>query len=353
MNTKLKIKSENVYSWLVVAVVALISLFLLRYASSVAEGVVDGIALCIEQVIPSLYPFLILTSFLGKQNIHFSENNPVSRVFTRLLHLPSHCLPGAVMAAVGGFPAGLKLTESLYQSKQITHPQAKIMAACCHHAGPAFLITAVGQNMFGSKQAGLVLMSSTLLSAFLLGLLAAKRTEHPQNMKMQPRTSQPFAASLVSSVAAGAKAMYTACIWICIFMGLFRGIEAIFGSLPSGCYLFAEVTTGCMHCADMGSLPLAAAACGFGGFCVHCQMLPVLLHLKIKYRYFFMYRLLHSALAYGICFLLEKLFLPTITVSLSLQREGSLLLSAPQILLLGAISAVLIWDTAPKRQKDY
>lgn len=337
---------------LMIAMVALTAVFLLARAESIADGVGEGIVLAVNQVIPSLYPFLILTSFLSRQNISIPESSWIARVFTRLFKLPPHCLISAVMAAVGGFPAGLKMTEELRQSGRLTDVQTRIMTACCFHAGPAFLITAVGQNMFGSRKAGLLLMSSTLLSSFITGLIAAAGKEAPKEQMPQAPAAASLSETLVASVTAAAKAMYAACIWICIFMGVFRGLEAVFGTLPSVMYLLAEVTTGCMRCAERTSLPLAAAACAFGGFCVHCQMLPTLVNIKIKYRYFLRYRFIHSLLAYGICLILEKIFAPAVTASLSVHSGGELLLSVPQLLLLGTISAVLIWDTAPKRQKD-
>lgn len=196
-------------------------------------------------------------------------------------------------------------------------------------------------------------MCSTLLSAFLTGLIAAKGKEAPQHIPPQTSAAMPLTETLVSSVAAAARAMYAACIWICIFMGVFRGLETVFGSLPHFAYLIGEVTTGCMRCAEWGSLPSAAAACAFGGICVHCQMLPILVNLKIKYRHFFRYRLIQGILAYGICLILEKIFAPTATAAVVMQHDRGLLLSAPQLLLMIAISAVLIWDTAPKRQKNY
>ena len=96
---------------LMIAMVALTAVFLLARAESIADGVGEGIVLAVNQVIPSLYPFLILTSFLSRQNISIPESSWIARIFTRLFKLPTHCLISAVMAAVGGFPAGLKMTE--------------------------------------------------------------------------------------------------------------------------------------------------------------------------------------------------------------------------------------------------
>ena len=103
MKTIAATKTSRLPAMLMIAMVALTAVFLLARAESIADGVGEGIVLAVNQVIPSLYPFLILTSILSRQNIFISENNRIVRIFTRLFKLPPHCLISAVMAAVGGF----------------------------------------------------------------------------------------------------------------------------------------------------------------------------------------------------------------------------------------------------------
>ena len=323
------------------------AVFLLAKAQSIGEGIRAGIKIALEQVIPSLYPFMILTILLGNLQPLFLLPQRKDR-HRRVL--PPGCLPAILMSMIGGYPAGLKLISDMRERNQITPEHAEILSAFCFNSGPAFLLSVVGKNMFGATRAGIFLLAATSLSSIFCAFATMKNLKPQTENKSEQAAAAPLGNILVSAVSSAAHAVCSAALWICLFQGVIFGLEDIFGALPEQIRIFMEVTDGCSICAQRGNLPLAAAACAFGGFCVHCQILPFLQKCKIKYRYFFKYRLYHSLLSYFVCWLLIKIF--PIAASAQPIATSGFRFDGFSVCILLLLSAALIWDTAPNIQKS-
>lgn len=331
------------------AVTALVVVFLLTQSKSIGEGIKEGMTLALEQVIPALYPFMILTIMIGTFLTGFQNTTKKAKAGKRAFRFSTVCLIPFVLSLVGGYPAGLKLISDLERKEQLTPAQAQILSAFCFNSGPAFLITVVGKNIFGSTKAGVALFLSGSIAAILCAAIATRKGQ-PSAASEIPAQPVSLSNALVSSVEKAARAVGSAAIWICLFQGLVYGLENCFGTLPDEIKIFLEVTTGCAVCAEKRSLPLASAACAFGGFCVHCQILPIIKEAKIKYRYFFKYRLLHSALSYFLTSLWVKMMPPEAVFAPT--GGAQIRFDGLSIALLLLISMAFIWDTAPRKEKQ-
>lgn len=331
---------------------------LLIFADGAAQGIREGMSICVDTVLPSLLPFLILSSFLGQLHIPFRRNGLVDRVCRLLFHLRAEHAVRILLSFVSGYPVGLRSCAAAYSEGRIDDDEAAILSAFCLNAGPAFLITAVGRNMFHSASVGLILFISVSLSSVLTGVLASlPRRGHCE--KKTGRTigaadrneSGDMAERLIRAVNDAGRAVLGVSLWIIAF-GAVRGVlSAAFGDFPEWLTVFAEVTDGCEVCATNGAPALAAAVCAFGGLCVHCQVLPCLKTIKIKYRHFFKYRMIHSFLSYGLCRLLLGLSRVGVETLAAQDATPHRSFGALQIALLLLLCLSLIADTAPKNTR--
>ena len=92
-----------------------------------AGGVLRGLSVCYETVIPALFPFLVLSRLLLESRAA-SALGLLLRPYTRLLGLHSPKAPAAMLCGVlGGFAGGAKAVDVLYRTGELTAAEAR----CC------------------------------------------------------------------------------------------------------------------------------------------------------------------------------------------------------------------------------
>ncbi len=307
------VKFKKHFFELAVTVILLFIMF--KMPQTVGNGVKNGLEICVYTIIPSLFPFLILSTYIVRSEMFspfFRFFSPVSRTFFRQ---PECTVPVILMSFIGGFPIGAKMTSSLLESGKITKNQAQRLLLFCFNGGPAFTITAVGINMLGSVKAGVIIYVSVCLSSLILGFISAlfddKKKVEKTLFKEDKMTSLVLSASVTDSV----NTIFSMCAWIVLFSALTECINTL--NLSHGVLLFTnsvtEVTKGCTVACNELSIPVISAIIGFGGFCIHCQIYGFISQSGLKYTRFLVVRIINSALSAVICFVLLLKFPVTVS----------------------------------------
>ncbi|MEI3013654.1 MAG: hypothetical protein V8T36_02195 [Ruthenibacterium lactatiformans] len=125
-----------------------------------AGGVLRGLSVCYETVIPALFPFLVLSRLLLESRAA-SALGLLLRPDTRLLGLHSPKAPAAMLCGVlGGFAGGAKAVDVLYRTGELTAAEAALLLVCTIGSGPGFVVSSVGALMLGSAGAGWLLLGA-------------------------------------------------------------------------------------------------------------------------------------------------------------------------------------------------
>ena len=69
---------------------------------------------------------------------------------TRLLRLPDAAAPVLLASMIGGDPTGAQAVLSFTEAGRLEAQDASRLLRCSVNAGPAFVVIAVGERMFGS-----------------------------------------------------------------------------------------------------------------------------------------------------------------------------------------------------------
>jgi sporulation integral membrane protein YlbJ len=285
---------------------------LLVFPAEAAGGAKNGIGYCLQILVPSLYPFMVLAVFVVKSGLSEKIGGVFEAPAQRILKLPGSCAAPILMSAIGGYPTGARSIAALYESGAISEKQAARMLCFCVNAGPAFVISAVGVGFLKSAQAGVILFSSQLLASMILsvicGITAQRETPLP---KIKPQRGKRAAHALVSSASDAARAMINLCCFVVLFAAFLNLLRIGVKEPHAAAALSAvmEVTGGCSDLARLG-VPLWAFsfAIGWGGICVHFQVFSSVADIRIKLSRFIFFRLLHGVLAALITAELVRLF---------------------------------------------
>lgn len=280
------------------------------FSEECKDGAVDGILLCLGVLVPSLFPFFILSSFLaetGILNVLTPVLDPVAKL---LLGSKGVCLVPPILSLVGGYPVGARAVAALYKNGSISKSEAERLSCICCSAGPGFLVTFVGVSLLCSKDAGIILLVSQIISVILLCVFSRFIFGKADLSKEKPvkKADLSVCEALISSVNSAVKSAAGMCGFVIAFSVICNVLTAGFGADNTLGRIFVsllEITTGVSFVSGEVSLELLAALTGFGGICVHLQIFRELKGVPFSKIRFYIFRLIQSA----VCLVSAKLLL--------------------------------------------
>ena len=306
---------------------ALCALFLLIVASDTAiERAAYGLRLCWELILPSLFPFFVVSSQLGRLGFPKLAGQQLAPLARRMFRTSGAGMTALLIGLTGGYPLGAAYIAELEERGEIGSEEAARLLGFCNNSGPAFLIGAIGTGIFGSSGIGLLLYLSHVLAAVLSGLLLRSRTGFDAPETAPPLSAPPsFARALSEAVRQSVPALLNVCGFVVFFTvfcgfldaaGFLDALAARLALLPglgeiqarSLLLGFWELGGGIGALRGLaptpGNLALAAALVGWGGVSVQFQTLAVLADSKMKTSLHlagrFMSAVIGAALAYGL-----------------------------------------------------
>jgi sporulation integral membrane protein YlbJ len=314
--------------------IAKIGLFLVfvlfaLHSKEVIESARGGLDLCLYVVIPSLFPFFVLSQLFVKWRLCDNLGQYLTPLSYLLFRMRGVCFIPFLLGVTSGYPVGVRSILSLRKEGLCTETEANFMLTFCSNCGPAFLVGSVGTALFGSPTLGWVLYGSHVASALLCGVLFSflppfrKQPMIRPNPKIKKQEEIAILPSFLTAVGDSFSLILGVCafiIFFCVVIGLLSAIGAtsVLGELL-GAYFpalssqtatclvagFLEMTRGIQLASQLPG-PLqpalcAALLCAFSGLSIHFQVLFLLKDSTLKKWPYFLGKTLHSLLATVLC----------------------------------------------------
>lgn len=279
------------------AVLAAAALLLLR-PEAAAQAVRDGLALCANTVLPSLFPFFAVVSLLLQLGLAGSLQGLCAPFMGPMFHLRGVCALPLLTGLLGGYPSGAKTAADLYRQGQITRREAEVLLGFCDNCGPGFLLGYVGAGILGDTRAGAYLFLIHVCSALLVGMVLCRLCRDRGSALLGSNLPAPvisFPQALTSAVS-GALA---STLSICAFVVLFRVLAALPPvRLPAPLLGALEMVTGIAALAPgRAGFVAAAVIAGWGGLSVHCQALSVTAAAELSFRWHWVGKAMQAAVS--------------------------------------------------------
>lgn len=149
------------------AAVALCLVIYFCSTQTIISAVKEGLLLCFEVVIPSLYIFIVICNILSGLKCTQMIAVPFMPFF-RLLKISSRQAAGyCILGILGGFATGGIMLDKIKKEYSCDKNTLSILSILMSGNSPSFVILAVGRYYLDNIKLGLVLYFSTLLSAFV------------------------------------------------------------------------------------------------------------------------------------------------------------------------------------------
>lgn len=292
---------------------------LLLWSEAVSAAMTQAVTLCINVLLPSLFPFFVLSSTLTSSGILQRTSSVLDRPVRWLFDLPGPCAAAILLGAVGGYPVGAKTASALYSQGSCSKEDALRTLRFCNNAGPAFLISAVGSGLLHNKSLGIFLYGIHLISALLIGLIFRENSTTVKSCFITGKKSipEPFSSVFLQSVTGSFAAFLNVCSFVLLFAVLLCLLSQLpllktLSPLPHGLLCgILELTSGTAVLAASGlSLRVLLTAlsflCGFGGLSVQLQTIRFLQDAGLPCRDHLRFKLLHGCLAALLTFVLYR-----------------------------------------------
>ena len=348
------------------------TLALVLWSEQAMGAMRDGITLCGNVILPSLFPFFVLSSLVVELGMSRYLGKLLEPVMAPLFRVNGSCAAALALGFVGGYPVGARTAIQIYEAGQCSRTEAERMLAFCNNSGPAFILGAVGAGVFGSGVAGLLLYLTHLLASLMVGILFRfyKPHEGPRARRSRGAEFQSvsFSKAFTKSVTGALQSTLNISAFI-LFFTVFLRILAHAGILTTAANLLSallaplgmdqtwaerlltglvEVSSGVSSLTDgplSGRLSMAAFMLGWAGVSVHCQVLAFLGDSGLSIRTYITGKLLHG----GISALLARLLFRAVPLSspasfyLAEQTEAIAHLDFHQALTISATAAWGVW----------
>lgn len=120
-----------------------LTIVILSFPSDCLSLALNGLTLWFERMIPTLFPFMVLSGIMIRMNLTGSFVKLLNPILGRLFRLSPACIYGIVIGFLCGFPMGAHVTAQLYEQKQISKKEASLLLAFCNNIGPVYFLSFV------------------------------------------------------------------------------------------------------------------------------------------------------------------------------------------------------------------
>ncbi len=267
-----------------------------------SEAAKEGIRICLDIIIPSLFPFFVLASLTIELGLTRYIGVALERVMRPLFRVSGPCSAAVVLGFLGGYPVGAKTAISLYEKKLCSKEEAERLLAFCNNSGPAFILGAVGAGIMGSSEAGWLLYLTHTAASLTVGFIFRfYKYKSPPSVvdtgreRKVVRLSDAFTTSVKSSFMSvifisAFVIFFTVAIRLLFITGVIPSVAGWLGGLLAPIGLnsekiqpiltgLIEITSGLWNMQGgastilAGKMAMAAFMLGWAGLSVHCQVL--------------------------------------------------------------------------------
>lgn len=300
---------------------------LITASSQVIESCRRALMLCSDLILPSLFPFFVVSVLLNKLGFPAILGKLLAPLAARAFKVSGAGASALFIGLTGGYPLGAAYIADLHEDGIVSSSEAEHLLAFCNNSGPAFIVGAVGVGVFRSAGIGLLLYAVHIMAAVTTGLILRPRLRAAALQPSYPKPL-PISQALPLAVRQSVISVLNVCGFVVCF-SVFTGLLDVGGffSLASGelsrmlgteLHWSRALLTGTL---ELGSgigamlglspspanLALAALILGWGGISVHFQTLSVLADSQIKGTLHFAGRLVSACVGAILAFFLAHL----------------------------------------------
>lgn len=298
----MKLKNILVYTFAVGCVVLLV-----KNASDAILYAQNAINICLEMIVPSLFPFFICSGIL----IYSGFCELLAKAFQFCMYPLFRVSPAGssafILGIVSGYPLGAVTAGELYENSYLSKVEAERLLAFCNNSGPLFILGSVGIAIYANIRCGIALYIAHILAALTVGILfrfygRGKHSSPPTRMTTPSRSvGEVFDIALQNAI----RNILTVCGAVLFFSVIGRlvldlipvkgGVEAFMSGLLE--FVTGTIKISTLSASTAQKLILTAIVVGFAGISVHAQVMAVIAKYRLSLVPYIVGKAIHGLLS--------------------------------------------------------
>ena len=176
------IKLKNILK-LIIFLFTLSILFI--FSKTNFSSVKESVNICFVSVLPSLFPFILFTELILKNNLTDTIVIFFGNIFSKIFKIKKSATPAIIIGFLCGFPMGAKTVNKLYEENKISYNEAQFLLLFVNNCNPAFIISTIGIAFFLNIKIGILLYISHIISAIIIGTVSSRNIIHKKSLNLK------------------------------------------------------------------------------------------------------------------------------------------------------------------------
>lgn len=137
------------------------------------QGAQRGLLLWFQTVLPSLFPFMLLSNLMVTYQISRSISSLFYPIFRLFLPIKKEAAYPLVIGLLSGYPVGAKACNDLLKKNEITKKDAQFILPLCNNASPMFLTCYIADQCLNMPSFQIPLLLIVFISNYFGCLLVS------------------------------------------------------------------------------------------------------------------------------------------------------------------------------------
>ena len=297
---------NKIYDLIIIISSIIILLELLLNKTLVFNTISYSLNIWVTSIIPSLFPFFIISDILINYNITNYIPKFIKKTFNYLFNVNDNTITIFFLSLLSGFPSNARNTRKLYDLGLITEEEASHALMFTHFSNPLFILGTVSVFFLKNEEFGIIILISHYLSNIIVGLIFRNlHSKSNTNYTILNKKSQNFPSVLTNSIKTSIDTLLLILGTLTCFLVLSSIIINRLNLNPYNSTILKgllEITMGIKSLSSLNinniyKVVLSSIFISFGGLSVHMQVLSQLIGTKISYKNFFIGRIYQSIFA--------------------------------------------------------
>lgn len=328
------VRNQKLYDFFICVALLAAVVALCMFPQESVQAAKDGLTLCANVIIPSLFPFFVLSNMTVSLGLVRYFGKLLEPLMRPLFNVRGECAAAVVLGFIGGYPVGAKTALNLYENGNCTKAEAERLLSFCNNSGPAFILGVVGAGIFSSSRIGLMLYLTHFLASMIVGVIFRGwgGGRAGSSKKVDPsfkavRFTQSFIDAVLNAVQStinicGFVIFFTVFIRLLFLSGVLPGLASVLGQMFSVVGFdsdwaemlltgIIEISSGVWSlkgAAVRSAVAMAAFMLGWAGLSVHCQTLSFIGASDLSCRSYILGKILHGGISAALIFFTTRLF---------------------------------------------
>ena len=283
-------------------------LIILIYSNEIISSIKFSFNMCFNNLFPSLIPFMLFSSIL----INYDIINDLNKQFEFLMkkfRVNKNVSFIFIMSIFGGSPSNANYILESLNKNLININDANKSLQFCHFLNPIFIISTIGYQFLGSKIIGLKILFSHYIGNIILGLFNKNKNFEILNDKINTigikrNNRENFFIILKKSILNIANTLILMLGIITFFIIITTLLNQILNLNNNYKFIFGllEITQGLKFLSNSNlnigiKAIISSFLISFGGFCIHLQTFCIISNKKVRYRTYFISRIMHGLIS--------------------------------------------------------